>query len=288
MMPPNRKIPRASRKDPSAGEPTSRNRPEQLARGEEPKTASTWVGVIRAVAGCALVVGLSGTVAWAVRRHILTSPRFLVTDISVVGSHQLSAEAILAEAGLSKGQNIFTVDLDRARAKILADPWISDATLGRRLPGNLTVQVTERELGAVVVLRQPYLASQKGVIFKRFELGDPTDVPLITGIDPDAVADDRVGVQAVVRRALDLANDFVHSPLGQKNRLQEVHVTKDGGFTLVAGKEGMSFVFGSPPFRRKLEQAVRVVAELDRRGARPESIMLDDEARPERVVVRTR
>jgi hypothetical protein len=32
----------------------------------------------------------------------------------------------------------------------------------------------------------------------------------------------------------------------------------------------------------------RVVAELDRRGAKPDSIMLDNEARPDRVVVRTR
>ena len=45
---------------------------------------------------------------------------------------------------------------------------------------------------------------------------------------------------------------------------------------------------GGPPYRRKLEQAVRVVAELDRRGAKPDSIMLDNEARPDRVVVRMR
>ena len=31
-----------------------------------------------------------------------------------------------------------------------------------------------------------------------------------------------------------------------------------------------------------------IVAELDRRGAKPDSIMLDNEARPDRVVVRMR
>jgi cell division protein FtsQ len=58
--------------------------------------------------------------------------------------------------------------------------------------------------------------------------------------------------------------------------------------TLVLGKQGLVLRMGSAPYRRKLEQAVRIVAELDRRGAKPETIMLDDEARPERVVVRMR
>ncbi len=58
--------------------------------------------------------------------------------------------------------------------------------------------------------------------------------------------------------------------------------------TLVVGKNAVQLRMGPPPYRRKLEQAVRVVAELDRGGAKPDSIMLDNEARPDRVVVRMR
>jgi cell division protein FtsQ len=50
----------------------------------------------------------------------------------------------------------------------------------------------------------------------------------------------------------------------------------------------MQLVLGAPPFRRKLDQASRVVAELDRRGAKADAIMLDNDSRPERVVVRMR
>ena len=56
--------------------------------------------------------------------------------------------------------------------------------------------------------------------------------------------------------------------------------------TLVVGKNAVALHMGAPPYRRKLEQAIRVIAELDRRGAKPDSIMLDNEARPDRVVVR--
>jgi cell division protein FtsQ len=57
---------------------------------------------------------------------------------------------------------------------------------------------------------------------------------------------------------------------------------------LIVGKDGLSLALGAAPFRRKLEEAGRVIAETDRRGSRASAIMLDDDARPERVVVRTR
>ncbi len=62
----------------------------------------------------------------------------------------------------------------------------------------------------------------------------------------------------------------------------------NGELSLVIGKSAISLHMGAPPYRRKLEQAVRVVAELDRRGAKADAIMLDNEARPDRVVVRMR
>jgi cell division protein FtsQ len=65
-------------------------------------------------------------------------------------------------------------------------------------------------------------------------------------------------------------------------------VADDGTFALVVGRAGIQLVLGAPPFRRKLEQAVRVVAELDRRGAKASAIMLDNDQRPDRVVVRMR
>jgi cell division protein FtsQ len=275
LIPQNRRVPKSAKVD-TAPPPPPRKRSSRLGT------------IVRTILGSALVVGLSGGMAWAVRRHIVLSPRFRVTDIVVTGQHQRTTDTILDEAQLSKGANVFTVDLDRARARLLEDPWISEAHLARRLPGTLWVEVTERELGAIVVLHQTYLASREGLIFKRFELGDPIDVPIITGLDSDAVAEDRTIAEATVRRALDLVNDFEHTPLGLRNAIQEVHVTRDGGFTLVVGKEGLSLALGAPPFRRKLEEAVRVTAELERRGTRAEAVMLDDEARPERVVVRTR
>jgi cell division protein FtsQ len=218
----------------------------------------------------------------------MQSPRFAVTSIDVGGNEQRPRDALVGEAGLALGKNIFSVDLDSARAKLLADPWIAEATLARRLPGELLVRVTERHAAALVALGDVYLATAEGEPFKGFEPGDPVDLPIVTGLRPEDLASDREGAVRTIRHAIDLAFEYDHGPLARRDPLEEVHVAADGSYALVVGTEATRLLLGPPPFRRKLDQAARVVAELDKRSARADTIMLDNDTRPERVVVRVR
>ena len=247
--------------------------------------------------GFVMVLGIGGTVAWGARRYVKTSPRFAITEVVTTGAKRLSPDELASIAGVSKGQNVFTADLDRARARLLGDPWVSEASLARQLPGTIFVHVVEREAGGIVATNdgspkaaggETYLVTREGAIIKRLETGDPTDLPIVTGIVLQQLLDDREGSARTVRRALDLAGDYERSPLAQRSALEEVHVESNGEMTLVVGKNAIMLHLGAAPYRRKLEQAVRVVAELDRRGAKADSIMLDNQARPDRVVVRMR
>jgi cell division protein FtsQ len=272
------------------------------------------------------------------RRHVTTSPRFAIVRIDVTGNERRTPEAIAVECGLAAGANIFAADLDSARSKLLADPWIADAILTRRLPGTLLVRVTERKAAALVAVGrgaaanetvprgaaanetvprgaaasetvprgaaanetvgagpvanetvgQLLVASADGQPFKRFEPGDPVDLPLVTGLTAEALAQDRTGAAHTLGAAIDLAAEYDRTAMAKRAPLQEVHATPEGAFTLVVGRAAVELALGHPPFRRKLDQATRVVAELDRRGGRPEAILLDNDTRPERVVVRLR
>jgi cell division protein FtsQ len=253
-----------------------------------PRAARTILASLKTVAGIVLVAGAAGTVAWTARRHVMTSRRFALTAIDFVGNEQRTSEKLSAETGLSLGANIFIVDLDEARARLLADPWIAEATVTRRLPGALLVRVTERKAAAIVALGETYLATADGEPFKVIEPGDPVDLPVITGLTPNALADDREGAMRTLRRAIDLAFEYEHGGLARRAALEEVHVALDGSLALVVGQDGTRLLLGAPPFRRKLEQAARVVAELDRRGSKAVTIMLDNDTRPERVVARLR
>jgi cell division protein FtsQ len=282
LTPVNRRLPRTpsradSERDPRAPAPAA-------VPGQPSRIAST----VRTGFGVALVVGASVVVGWLARRHVTTSPRFAVTSVQVVGNERRPADAIIAESGIAAGVNVFCVDLDSARAALLADAWIADATLSRRLPGTILVRVAERRPAALVALGDTLLATADGEPFKRFEAGDPVDLPLITGLTPENVADDREGVRRTIRRGIDLAAEYEQSALAKRAPLQEVHVDPGGAFTLVVGRPAMDLVLGGPPFRRKLEEAARVVGELDKRRAKAEAIMLDNDARPQRVVARLR
>jgi cell division protein FtsQ len=247
-----------------------------------------FVSHVRKALGAAIVVGAWLVVAWLARRHVTTSPRFALTSIDVVGNERRSSDAIVAESGLALGANVFGADLDSARARILGDPWLVTATLTRHLPGTIVIQVAERVPVALAAIGDIFLADASGEPFKKLELGDAVDLPLITGVTPESVAEDRDAALRDIRRGIDLAAEYERSGLAKRATLQEVHHDPGGAFTLVVGRPSMDIVLGGPPFRRKLEQAARVVAELDKRRAKADSIMLDNEARPERVVVRLR
>ncbi len=261
--------------------------PESRDFAKKPaKPPSRAMTIARAIIGVVVVVAVSGSVAWAARRHVMSSTRFAVSEIDVTGGHHRTNDEVILLAGLERGKNVFLLDLDAARAKLLTDPWISDATIARRLPGTILVQVTEREAGALVALGETYLATPSGHVFKKVEVGDPMDLPVVTGMNLDMVTDDREGAARTLRRAIDLAADYERGSLAGRAALQEVHVGVDGSMTLIVGKQALALMLGEPPYRKKLDQAARVVAELERRGAKADAIMLDNEARPERVVVR--
>ena len=143
------------------------------------------------------------------------------------------------------GANIFALDLD---ARPRPHPRRSRGSPRRRwragCRGRILVQVTERKPAAIVALGETYLATADGEPFKRLEPGDPIDLPLVTGLRPESLADDREGTMRTIRRAIDLAAEYERGPLAQRAPLEEVHVDADGAFAIVVGRGAMQLVLG--------------------------------------------
>ncbi len=268
--------------------PTNRRVAPTAPASATPRTAMRIGSALSTVLGVVLVAGGSLGAAWLARRYVTRSERFAVASIEVTGTERRTAEAVIADSGIAMGVNLFSVDLDAAHASISADPWIADAVLSRRLPGTIVIHVRERRAAALVALGDLLLATDDGEPFKKLEPGDPVDLPLITGLSPERVADDREDARRTIRRAIDLAAEYGQGALAKRASLQEVHVDEGGSLSLLVGHSAMQLVLGGPPFRRKLDEATRVVGELEKRHAQASTIMLDNEVRPERVVARLR
>ena len=148
--------------------------PGRLALGGAARSARV-LAALRTFAGVVLVAGTSVGVAWVARRHVMTSARFAISEVFVSGNDHRPTDAIVAESGLQIGANVFVADLDAAQARLLADPWIADAALARRLPGTIVVHVTERRAAALVALGDTFLTTADGEPFKKLEADDPPE-----------------------------------------------------------------------------------------------------------------
>jgi cell division protein FtsQ len=294
-LPPNRRVPRRSRAaiveapdESIAIEP----QPEQLLPESAPLETTRRVraaDALRVTAGILVTIAAALACVYGMLRYTRTSPRFSVRTIEVQGGSHRSAEDIALAGGIVKGQNVFTTDLEAAKLGILSDPWIEQASVRRKLPSTIAVEVVEREAAALVAVGHDlYLSTRQGELFKKPEPGDPYDLPIVTGILPDDIVKDRTSAVAMIKKALDLVSDYEHTGPAKHLPVQEAHIDDDGALTLSVGKEAIVLRFGKGPYRQSLEQASRVLAELAGRRAQASVVFLDNDAHPERVVVRMR
>src|SRR5690606_5162178 len=87
-------------------------------------------------------------------------------------------------------------------------------------------------------------------------------------------------------RAVGLLRQYEESGLAQARPAQEVHMTDSGAVSLSIGESGTTLHLGQPPFKQKLLRAERVLLRTVREGGAPRVVFLDNDAHPERVVVR--
>ena len=119
-----------------------------------------WARLAKSLALCSLAAvggllwssGLPQSV-WLDLEHKVVSESaeagMTLEELLVVGRERTSQETLLATLGVKRGQAILTYDLEEFRTRLEALPWVESATVGRQLPGSLTIQLVEREPLAV-------------------------------------------------------------------------------------------------------------------------------------------
>ncbi len=258
--------------------------------GPATRSGGAWnkvVAALRLGLGLALVVATSISVAYSVRHYALTSPRFAIREVNLLGGKRVSPELAQKQANIELGGNVFALDTALAERKLLENPWISEARVTRDLPRALRIEVKEREAAALAVFSgRLYLVTSTGEPFKELTAGDPADFPLITGVTIEGLSRDRARELDRVRVGLAVLEQYARIPLSKTQPAQEVHLADSGDVVLTAGKEGITFELGKDGYRRKLLMGEQVVAEMRRKGRTPGIVFLDNQAHPERVVVR--
>jgi cell division protein FtsQ len=74
---------------------------------------------------------------------------FNISAVSLSGEKQVSRAEIFAAAGVTERASLLFLDVDGARARLKAIPWIADATVRKLYPDRLQITVTERDAFAL-------------------------------------------------------------------------------------------------------------------------------------------
>ncbi len=247
-----------------------------------------WSGT-QLASGVLIVICASVAVAWGAHHYALTTPRFAIKQIQVEGNRRLTDAQVAKVAGIEAGTNTFALDLENAQRKLLEQPWISSGKITRELPGALRIELSEREAAALAAIDgRLYLVTPEGEPFKQLESGDPYDLPVVTGVDVQNLQRDRKREIERLGVALQVLRHYERVRMSAAYPAQEVHLTAGGSMVLTVGKDGISLHLGKGPWKKKLLMAERVTQQLGRKGRVPGIVFLDNQARPERVVVRMR
>ncbi|MDH5672045.1 MAG: FtsQ-type POTRA domain-containing protein [Myxococcales bacterium] len=232
----------------------------------------------------------AGTVAATrlIERHVRTSAAFATTEIVVDGHSRLEREEVLGAAGLALGQNAFEVGPEDAANALEAHPWVLEAKVQRRLPGNFRIELEEREAVALLVLEQTFLVGDDGSVFKPLEPGDPIDLPVVTGVDAERFRGDLKFRRALLVSVVALLHDYRDAGLWRREPIAEIHVEDSAHLSLYVGEDALLVRLGARPFREKLRRLRGILDEMKRDKARPAYVFLDNRRRPDRVTVRLR
>ena len=116
---------------------------------------------------------------------------FNIATVALTGQKHLSREEILATAGVTGRASLLFLDVADARARLLTNPWIAEATVQKLLPDRLAITITEREAFALWQKsgRVGVIAGD-GTVLEPYVMQRYMTLPLVVGIGAETRAKD--------------------------------------------------------------------------------------------------
>lgn len=260
------------------------NRKTQTAKSGSPvlKIVAMWFAMIALIAG----VAFGGRFGWQL---LAKSGALSVKKIEVAGCVRALEPDVLAYAGVKLGDAMMALDLDDIAMSLRRHPWVAQATVKRRMPDKVTIEIVEHEPAMIAGLSnggkqlEPYIANVHGELVKRLSSDDQIELPMISGFTREQANREPEKLHLRVREARTLI-DFVQREAGPLGRIDEVRFDEALGWTLV-NHNGMTVHLGWDT-EPAAALAVSTLARLTALGATPKTIWAD--APPQRTFIQAK
>ncbi len=199
-----------------------------------------------------------------VSSFVSTSPLLRIDQIVMSGNQRVPAEAVSALLGGLYGENILSADLEAWRSRLLASPWIEDASFRRALPSTLEVLVRERT--PIAIGRKGgrlYLVDERGAAIDDYGPQYANlDLPIVDGFGSgkaDAAADAARGA-AAARLIMALRQKPAIA-----ERLSQVDVADVHNVTILLNDDAAELRVGEEHFLERVESYLSLSTALHQR-----------------------
>ena len=214
-----------------------------------------------AICGVVLASGLLVSSVW-LYSALVTSPYFEIRTIEVEGTSRLTEDEAIRLSGVQLGRNILLVDSEAAELALAAEPFVKTASVSRKLPGKVRIEVRER-VPLVLVNLGPSMDSQMqrlrvmdsgGEIFKDYVATDLLDLPVVNGLKGTAPG------PAFNAALFELISAIEGSGVLTLADTSEIHSDPVYGFTVYTLGDKVRVELGKGGFAKKLRKLKKVVA----------------------------
>jgi cell division protein FtsQ len=195
------------------------------------------------------------------------SALFALEQVDVDGETQLAADAVLAIAGIRRGDRLFAIDVAGSVRRLRADARIKSADLWLRPPRSLAVHIVERSPIVALVSGDRLAWLGDDLVVVRMS-GDPGALPVV--VDRVGKAPwTRVGAPVASVGARVAVDVLPQIPASLRPGVQRMEVTVGRDITLVL-QSGLVIRVGAPALAaERLAQVPDIIAALQARGVTP-------------------
>jgi cell division protein FtsQ len=120
---------------------------------------------------------------------------FRIATVAIGGERHLARDEILAAAGVTSRASLLFFDVVDARARLLTNPWIAEATVQKLLPDRLAISISERaafalwqRAGRVGVI------ADDGTVLEPYVVARYAHLPLVVGVGAETRAKEFLGM----------------------------------------------------------------------------------------------
>jgi cell division protein FtsQ len=240
--------------------------------------------IVKMIVGLALLSTLSCLFILG-HDYLVQCDYFKAKRLQLEGNHRLGDTVVFEQAGVDRQINILAINLQKVRRRLLAHPWIADAQVRREIPDGLSIKIVEHQPLAIVDLGRRFLINTQGRIFKEWRAGDPTQLPIVSGM---SFADITVFGQgasrpySAVRDVLQLGRK--HDAILPNHLIKQIHVDREIGLTLTLVENSRTIKLGYDDYERKYVHLRNVLYYLEDKLEWRDYVSIDLN-NPERVVL---